>query len=497
MDNNSRLPKGTNATFSKIKSWGGDKNTAMTFDNIKVERQELIYAEGYGMVKTCPTSMHFIYEDKSKKRGRWAFMCFPGDIQIDCGTTQKTIRDVVVGDSVLTHQNRYREVVKTFVSEYTGKMVEISTSANRKVTCTQDHPFMVLRGKDFLWAKAGEISKQDMLVEAIPSTEEIDFFEVQYQNGNGVFTFAMPLDNDSYRLFGYYLAEGYVIGSTENAKRKRHHVAFAFNKSESDYIQDVQNLMYKYFGTYGTIVKTSENGVRVSFTTQVGYEVFRTLLGKLAYAKTINPTVLGNTDEKLRNLILGYWRGDGSSSPQGFAFDSTSKDLIYQIQKCLYRFGIVSGITIRKVDKAKPSYIAGREVRRKHDLYTLHIYGASANRLANLLGEDTTFTSKTLGENRSKILGSVVLHKILDISNYEVDSLPVYNFEVDEDNSYHAENFIVHNCTCGSIAGIISYNELKSVMTIDGATGYVLACIAGVSSKQNTGIFRHADNSTE
>lgn len=80
MDNNSRLPKGTNATFSKIKSWGGDKNTAMTHDNIKVERQELIYAEGYGIVKPIPYELHFIYEDKSDNKGRWSFMCTCGSL---------------------------------------------------------------------------------------------------------------------------------------------------------------------------------------------------------------------------------------------------------------------------------------------------------------------------------------------------------------------------------------------------------------------------------
>ena len=81
MDNYSMLPKDSNVTgFARIKKWGGDKNSAVTFDNIKVERQELIYAEGYGMVKPIPYELHFIYEDKSKKKGRWAFMCTCGSI---------------------------------------------------------------------------------------------------------------------------------------------------------------------------------------------------------------------------------------------------------------------------------------------------------------------------------------------------------------------------------------------------------------------------------
>lgn len=80
VSNSSRLPAGTQATFSKIKSWGGDKNSAITHDGLKVERQELIYAEGYGMVKCIPYELHFVYEDKSKKKGRWAFMCSCGSL---------------------------------------------------------------------------------------------------------------------------------------------------------------------------------------------------------------------------------------------------------------------------------------------------------------------------------------------------------------------------------------------------------------------------------
>jgi len=70
---------GQASDFARIRSWG-DKNSAITHDGLKVERQELLYAEGYGMVKVIPYELHFIYEDKSRKKGRWAFMCTCGSI---------------------------------------------------------------------------------------------------------------------------------------------------------------------------------------------------------------------------------------------------------------------------------------------------------------------------------------------------------------------------------------------------------------------------------
>lgn len=65
--------------YARIRSFG-DKNTAITHDGLKVERQEFIFVEGYGMVKVPSTTMHFVYEDKSGKRGRWTYMCTCGSI---------------------------------------------------------------------------------------------------------------------------------------------------------------------------------------------------------------------------------------------------------------------------------------------------------------------------------------------------------------------------------------------------------------------------------
>ena len=64
-------------SFSSVRTWNS-KNKAITHDGLEVERMEHIYAEGYGLVRCIPYELHFVYEDKSKKRGRWTFMCTCG-----------------------------------------------------------------------------------------------------------------------------------------------------------------------------------------------------------------------------------------------------------------------------------------------------------------------------------------------------------------------------------------------------------------------------------
>lgn len=65
--------------FARIRSFG-DKNSAETHDGVKVQRQNYIQVQGYGEVRTCPYELHFIYEDKSGKLGRWSPMCTCGSI---------------------------------------------------------------------------------------------------------------------------------------------------------------------------------------------------------------------------------------------------------------------------------------------------------------------------------------------------------------------------------------------------------------------------------
>ena len=73
-------------SFASIRSWG-DKNSAMTFEGERVERMEYLYCDGYGLVRTAPYELHFVYQDPramdnhpQKVIGRWQFMCTCGSL---------------------------------------------------------------------------------------------------------------------------------------------------------------------------------------------------------------------------------------------------------------------------------------------------------------------------------------------------------------------------------------------------------------------------------
>lgn len=93
-------------------------------------------------------------------------MCFVPNTQVFCGhqVGYKNIRDVRIGDSVLSHKSQFREVINTWESHFAGKMVKI-TFDNQYFICTPTHKIFVngeeipakkIKPGDFLQTGYGE-----------------------------------------------------------------------------------------------------------------------------------------------------------------------------------------------------------------------------------------------------------------------------------------------------------------------------------------------------
>ena len=61
----------------------GDLQRATTWDGVVVERKEFLWVEAYGLIKTCPYELHFVYETSSYG---WGLYCTCGSIAGVAGT---------------------------------------------------------------------------------------------------------------------------------------------------------------------------------------------------------------------------------------------------------------------------------------------------------------------------------------------------------------------------------------------------------------------------
>lgn len=71
--------------------------------------------------------------------------CFTGETLISTVEGFKYIRDIKVGDEVLTHTGQYKKVVKVF-DPYESDIIKVSVGT-RDLYCTPNHPFLTLEGE--------------------------------------------------------------------------------------------------------------------------------------------------------------------------------------------------------------------------------------------------------------------------------------------------------------------------------------------------------------
>ncbi len=93
------------------------------------------------------------------------FAClYSGEHLIETDEGKKKLKDVKVGDLVLTHLGRYRPVTQTF-NAYGTERYEIHFNGyGRKVTTTAEHPFLVQSNNVLNWRKASELKCGDEVV---------------------------------------------------------------------------------------------------------------------------------------------------------------------------------------------------------------------------------------------------------------------------------------------------------------------------------------------
>lgn len=107
----------------------------------------------------------------------YSFPCFTADSLVLTDKGYKHIVDVRVGDIVLTHDNTYQKVLKTFDNGI-KPLVKINAMAVDEIKCTTNHRFYVrtmrrvgaFRQRVFdepIWKQASELTKKDYLGIAI------------------------------------------------------------------------------------------------------------------------------------------------------------------------------------------------------------------------------------------------------------------------------------------------------------------------------------------
>ena len=339
----------------------------------------------------------------------------------------KDISEIRVGDMVLTHENRYKPVVRTYI--HAADTVALKVVGYPTFIATLNHPFLTkTRGRDYsnrenhrkfsdtTWTKVVDMTKDTFCGMHIEETniEPVD------------------LDNKILWLLGRYIADGHVRKDKRKGRKDSYQYQLIISVGK-DKITEFKKVMEGYnFSCYPhsqSVYRCVFNSMNlVNFVLNQGF-------GCHAAEKHIPDAFMHLPDEQAKAFIDGYLSGDGhyTKADESYHASTVSKELAFELQRLIARvYKTNVGVSIAK-PRTEKHYINGREIRSNYPLYTVSFKQGLRKQSYAYIAEDKCWT----GFRNCTPTGKVET---------------VYNIEVADDHSYTVNNCIVHNCTYWSIA---------------------------------------------
>ena len=367
----------------------------------------------------------------------FSFPCVTEDSLILTKEGYKQIKDVKVGDMVLTKSNTWHPVAKKFDNGI-HQTCYIDAMGFENIHCTLNHRFYV-REKYKTYStyengKRGEIRnfKEPEFKEAKDLTKN-DYF------GIPVIQEEIPFftdDLDFWYMIGYYIGDGFLSVADND-------IRLCCNDDKLRKLEEYLDINKYHY----TISDKEILCHKLCFSNKEIYEFIAKYIGTGCHNKNIPIEILFLPKAQLEAFLNGYIDSDGNSNSASknpcIRIDSANKNLIYataMIINKLYK----RPVSIYKAGKRKKEHKIDGRVIKEGDLYQLKF------KYENHKQDKAFYEDGYIWYPFNKLTMDKEEH--------------VYNLEVEEDHSYILQGCISANCTDISIAGTqkgVSFEDWK------------------------------------
>ncbi len=416
--------------------------------------------------------------------------CVTPDALLHLEGDLKKIKDVSVGDRVLTHNCHFKKILKIYKRRYNGNILKIkSRYFSEDTVLTPEHPVYVIKTnchcyqnygickptckaqfknnkigrnckKYYLnyspqWIPASDLKIGDTIIYPIPKKikdiKKISLKKFIENIQENIWKKDIPSDIDVSkkfcRLVGYFLSEGSCF---------RDGIGFSLGKDELEIVEDIKMLMKEIFDLSPSIRNdTRSNGCELKYYSRVLRDAFSFLFfnrykntERRAWNKQLPFDFLYLPKEKQFEIFVGWWKGDVGVT--------TSRVLMNQIKLICLRLGFVIYFTRHNV---KTAVVGKRLVKRCHDRWQGRISSFVKNSEEKLNKRGIFTGMKT--DNRYGWMDNAYLYAPITKIEREFYHGMVYNLEVEGDSSYVSESSILHNCFTPWTAIYAYYDSLK------------------------------------
>ena len=369
------------------------------------------------------------------------FPCFVAGTKVLTLNGYKHIEDVSLNDKLMTHTGKFQNILNLQRKNYTGMLYNIRIKYHpENIVCTKGHPFYV-REKDRTlnvelkkkvvtfkqpeWKSAKELTMNDYFGMKINENDIIPEFSFDKKiNTYSTNNILVKLDNpDMWFMMGYFVGDGWIEETTKPDGRCMNKIRFAINTKDEEYVcRIINNILPITDKKCPSGSKCNKYGC----SDFVWFNIFKKF-GKYAHGKRIPEWVQDAPKEYIEQFIDGYRTADGSiNSKECYSFTTVSYNLAFGLQRLYLKLGHI--FSIKKCVRPKTTGIEGRTVNQR-DTYCVSGY-----------------TRKNKRQQSSFIENGYVWCAPFKLETQCVEIEPVYNFEVENDNSYIVENTIAHNC---------------------------------------------------
>lgn len=341
--------------------------------------------------------------------------CFVAGTKVQTTEGLKSIEDIKIGDRVITHTNTYKEVLN--IGGSIGKETYVVKAQGMiPTTTTYNHPYYVRsKSKDVLssptWKQAGEMVKGDYVGFPI----------------NRISENPLNLTEDECLVIGRYIADGHTRKDFRKEEGREEHRYWQLILSIGE--DKVVGFSNKYKLPH-SMYKHTQSTNRAVFSSKRLVEIVEEHCGTRSDSKVFGQMLLNLPIHLLSKVFEGYSDGDGCNTNQGWQATTVSKDLALSLSQAIAKI-TGRGCNVTFCVRPKTRIIEGRTVNQK-DTYLVRIN--SSDKHAWIKDND------------------IIWYPVKTVTKTGINEV-VYNIEVAEDNSYTANNFIVHNCQGFSFAG--------------------------------------------
>lgn len=420
----------------------------------------------------------------------------------------KRIKDIRVGDMVLTHKGRFKKVNK-LTYQKTDHLLEMKFYGNNKnLYITDNHP--IYRGQDkfvsadkantivfspvsshelsniksvdlrdyvdsseynqygdFIRSKHGSASLSNDQIQEVfkmfrAGSKKIEIskkLNIKYNIVLNTLNFSafnkinskIKVDYNLGLIFGYYSAEGCLSADGRS-------VSFCLDGHIDKKLTDmIDELIAAIKESFGIVAKKyyKKNTVIVAINNKIIASFIKKMCAGDCYNKLVNHNLLFSNEEFMEGFVVGFWNGDGHKRDGVSKSQICSENLMSQVRLVLSYFKIPNSYYT-----TKGGFCFFRNKK---------FINSNRFKLEMFKNNNNLFLNKFYNENHTDNAGQSKCYLNNDEIYYKLKSRRkikfngyVYNIEVDDDHSYHTEFGCVHNCFSDDSDGFFKRSLINS-----------------------------------